>query len=186
MSARGVAVVMPEHQVSQPSAPLADPLPKRPSSTARFTTRDGNRYVVQVWARATTRNCAAAAVGPAAGYLRTHPCSALTRVLAMSHVHGRAVAFAEQTLRLRSARAVHGLRPLVRRGPALIDTLFSAGYGLPAGPQSVPGLQFLIAARGRTLTTIYYWYVNQGTPYEDPLLERFARDMYAGFAAGRR
>lgn len=190
-SAHGVVIVPPHPLHVLPDSGIAHhPIPTAPRRIVHLTAADGRTYRVKLWEQVTTHHCANAGAfttvnrrtdrATTSNYLRRHPCTSLTRLLATSHIPGEGVGYAEDKITLRSRRAARGLGSLIRRAGGELLPLFAYGYGLPNGPQSEPSeTSFLLAVHGKTVTTLHYWYLVDSTPARDPALEKFARDVYS-------
>lgn len=145
--------------------------------------------MIQIWARATSRNCAAHAYGaPVIDFLHRHSCNGLTSLLATTTVDGRAVGFAQRSVGFgggvnQSYRAAGQFRALVSRsGTGNLNDLLREGYRLPAGPTQVPFPNaFNAQSQDSGVTVVEAWYLTGSTPDNDPALERMERDIYLQF-----
>ena len=105
---------------------------------------DARTYSIKVWVETTDTDCAAHAYGgPVIAYLKAHPCTDLTRLLATTEVGGRAVGFAQSTLGFTGTsdnyKAASDFITLLRQdNTGSVNDLLREGRRLPGGPTAIP------------------------------------------------
>jgi hypothetical protein len=170
---------------SSSASVIIHPAPASPVRVAHVDTA-GRHYDISVWFDVTNIDCAGHAYGEVAAFLTTHPCRGLTRQLATTTVHGRAVGFAASTLGIAGSDAQHpydnaaAFRTLVDSdGTGNVNDLLREGYRLPSGPSAVPSPDaFRVLAQDAGVTIYDMWYLDGPTPNNDAALEQLAQDIY--------
>lgn len=161
------------------------PVPSKPLKTVTVKQR-GYSYTLKIWARSSTRNCAAQAHGEVRHFLLEHRCAGLTRFLVTTTVDGRAVGFAQSSVAIPS-HDMHDLYKyageftrLVRRsGTGNFYSLFHSGFHTPSGPQYVPSPDAFVAlSQDDGVTVDDIWYLHGPTPVNDRPLRVMARRIY--------
>ena len=168
--------------------PRGHPVPSQPVRQA-LVRANGTAYRIQVWAEVRTPDCAAHAYGaPLIAFLRRHPCTGVSSLLATTRVGGRAVGFARRSIGFKGAgdqsyRSAAQFKALVSRsGTGNLDDLLREGYRLPSGPSQVPFPNaFDAQSQDNGVTVVEAWYLHGPTPDNDPALERMERAIYLQF-----
>lgn len=168
------------------SAPATHPVPSQPLRVVKAVGGNGTIYPVTVWAAEQRTDCAAHAYGaPVIDFLRRHPCSALSSLIATTTVNGRGVGLAQRTIGFRGAgdssyRTAGRFRQLVSRsGTGNLDDLLREGYRLPHGPAHVPFPNaFNAQGQDNSVSVVEAWYLHGATPDNDPALEQMERDIF--------
>lgn len=171
---------------SASAAPSTHPVPSTPLRSATVTGSDGSSYLVQVWASVQTPTCADHAYGqPMIDFLRTHKCSGLTRRLATTTVHGRAVGLAISDLGFTGRdpgvykTAGDFVKLVTRNGTGNLVDLLRDGYRLPAGPTSVPSPDaFSAQGQDAGVEVVDAWYLDGPTRENDPALVTLAQSIF--------
>jgi hypothetical protein len=165
---------------------VAHPVPTKPIETVTVHGPSGRTYVLKVWARKSSKNCAAQAHGQVKTYLKQHDCAGVTRFLVTTKVGGRAVAFAQASSGFRGKtvgqayRAAGNFAKLINKdGTGNYNALFTSGYHVPNGPQSIPSPDaFGVLTQDSGATSVDAWWVHGHTPANQKSLERMINDIY--------
>jgi hypothetical protein len=177
---------------NSPSSPTSasvsvtvQPAPSAPVRTA--TVHAGSAtYLVKIWTETTNADCAAHAYGtPVISYLKAHPCSGVTRLLATTTVNGKAVGFAQSAIGFKGTApdvytTAGNFRVLVtQEGTGNVNDLLREGRRLPSGPTAVPSPDaFSALGQDAGVTIVDAWYLDQPTPDNDPPLLKMAHDIF--------
>ncbi len=143
-------------------------------------------YLIKIWTETTNADCAAHAYGtPVINYLKAHPCSGVTRLLATTTVNGKGVGFAQSSIGFKgTAPGVYttagNFRVLVtKEGTGNLNDLLREGRRLPSGPTAVPSPDaFSALGQDAGVTILDAWYLDQPTPDNDPALVKMAHDIF--------
>jgi hypothetical protein len=172
--------------VSSGSVAATHPVPSQPLRVVRAVGGDGTNYVVKVWAVEQTTDCAAHAYGTQViDFLRRHPCTGMSSLIATTTVNGRAVGFAQRAIGFRGAehssyRTAGQFRQLVNRsGTGNLNDLLREGYRLPQGPGRLPFPNaFNTQGQDNSVSVVEAWYLHGATPDNDRPLEKMEDDIF--------
>ena len=168
------------------TAPGTHPVPSAPLRSATVTAPDGSTFLVQVWASVRTPTCADHAYGqPMIDFLRAHKCFGLTRRLATTTLHGRAVGLAISDLGFTGRdpgvykTAGDFVKLVTRNGTGNLVDLLREGYRLPAGPAAVPSPDaFSALGQDAGVEVVDAWYLDGPTRENDPELVTLAQSIF--------
>lgn len=165
------------------------PAPANPLRTVTVHAVDGTTYVVKIWQHVEDPTCFDHAFGtPVITFLTNHPCSGLVRYLATTTVHGRAVGFNESSTGIPGTPAnpykyaAEFVRIENADNTGSINDLLREGYRLPSGPTELPASEaFNVLSQDSGVGIYDAWYLDGGTPSQDPALIKMTRDIFLQF-----
>lgn len=179
----------PASESAATGGPTVIPPPDTPLKTVTVHAPDGKTYVVKIWADVKNDTCFDHAYGaPMITFLTQHPCFGLRRYLGTTTVGGRPVGFAESSTGFPGTpKDLYGeagkFAQLEQQdGTGSINDLLREGYRLPSGPTSVPSSEaFNVLGQDQGVTVWDVWYLDGGTPNNDPALIKMTQDLFLQF-----
>jgi hypothetical protein len=147
-------------------------------------------HTLKIWAVTKHQSCWRHAYGDVRNFVSTQECgNSLGRMLITTRVNGRGVGLARYTCAFGGATAQQmytragEFRHLVsQNGTGMFYSLFHDGYGLPAGPQAVPGSNaFRALSQDSGVWIFQAWYLHGATPNNAPALERLEKNLFLQF-----
>lgn len=143
-------------------------------------------YAIKVWSETTDTDCPRHAYGtPVISYLRAHPCTGLTRLLATTEVGGHPVGIAQSRLGFTGTApqvyqtAADFITLLGQDSTGSVNDLLREGRRLPSGPTALPaGEVFSVLGQDAGITIVDAWYLDGPTKATDRALTQMAHDIF--------
>jgi hypothetical protein len=148
---------------------------------------NGHKYVLKVWAKASSKHCLAHAYGhKIRHFLNTHHCTGVVRYLVTTKVNGHGVGFAQSAASFaaksesRAFQVTGEFRKLIsENGTGNFYSLFHDGDHVPSGPQSVPDPDaFKALSQDVVVTSVDAWYLHRHTPENAHPLIQMIKNIY--------